>query len=271
MSGCSNENTWLLGCILKSFRKYLLSISVPLHAYCMHLLRLFHHQIWLEKEHVFFFKMASNSLHQRRTLATDEVINALFADDDSDDEFVESSSESKVEEISSDEETNTSVTIGTDATNGRGQQNSRGPRTRGGISRVLSRQQAKEKEEEALEAKRKEQDKAPTVPSFTSDSKINVPLSDDPNPLEFLDLFLDDAFYYYITTQTNIYADQYLSANPELSPHARYQQWKSVTSAKTKKFVSLYLLTGIIRKLLISQYWSSNPLNRTPFFKTVMS
>ena len=220
---------------------------------------------------LFFFKMASNSSHQRKTLVTDEVINALFADDDSDDEFVESSGESKVEEISSDEETNTSITIGTNDTNGRGQQKRRVPKTRGGISRVLLRQQAKEKEEEAQEAKWKEQDKAPTVPPFTNDSKINVPLSDDPNPLEFLDLFLDDAFYYYITTQTNIYADQYLSANPELSPHARYQQWKSVTSAETKKFISLYLLTGIIRKPLISQYWLSNPLIRTPFFKTVMS
>ena len=80
--------------------------------------------------------MASNSSHQRRTLTTDEVINAAFADDDSCDEFLESSSESEVEETSSDEETNTSVTINTDATNGRGQQKRRGPRTRGGISRV---------------------------------------------------------------------------------------------------------------------------------------
>ena len=49
MSGCSNENTWLLGYILKSLRKYLLSISVLLSIYCAHLPRLFHHQILLEK------------------------------------------------------------------------------------------------------------------------------------------------------------------------------------------------------------------------------
>ena len=74
------------------------------------------------------------------------------------------------------EEINTSVTTDTDATNGRVKQKRRGPRTRGGISRVQLRQQAKEKEEEALEAKWKEQDKAPTVPPFTSHSKIKVPL-----------------------------------------------------------------------------------------------
>ena len=119
--------------------------------------------------------MASNSSYQRRTLTTDEVINAVFADDDSADEFLESSSESEVEE------TNTSVKTGTDATNGRVHQKRRGPRTRGGISRVQLRKQAKEKEQEALEAKWKEKDKEATVPPFTSDSKMNVPLSDDPN------------------------------------------------------------------------------------------
>ena len=56
--------------------------------------------------------------------------------------------------------------------------------------------------------------KAQTVPPFTSDFKINVSISDDPNPLEFFYLFLDDAFYDYITIQTNIYTDQYLAAYP---------------------------------------------------------
>ena len=64
--------------------------------------------------------MASNSLHQRGTLTNNEVINAVFADDDSGDEFLESSSESEVEETSCDEKTNTSVTTDIDATNGRG-------------------------------------------------------------------------------------------------------------------------------------------------------
>ena len=85
-----------------------------------------------------------------------------------------------------------------------------------------------------------------------------------------LDLFLDDAFYDYMTAQTNIYADQYLAANPELPPHSRYRQWKPVTSAEMKKIISFYLLPGIIRKPLISQYWSTNPLIRTPFFNIAM-
>ena len=152
MSGGSNENTSLLGCILKSIRKYLLSILVVLRTYCAHLLRLFHHQMSLEKEHGFFFKMASNNSHQRKTLTTDEFINALFADDACGDKILERSTDSEEEETSNDEETNTSVTTDTDATNGRGQQKRRGPRTRRRISRVQLKQQAKEKEQEALEA-----------------------------------------------------------------------------------------------------------------------
>ena len=52
-------------------------------------------------------------------------------------------SESEVNETSSDKETNALVKTDTNATNGRGQQNRTGPRTRVGISSVELRQQAK--------------------------------------------------------------------------------------------------------------------------------
>ena len=37
-----------------------------------------------------------------------------------------------------------------------------------------------------------------------------------------------------------------------------------------KQFIALYLLTGIIRKPEVNQYWSTNPLLKTPFFNNVM-
>ena len=37
-----------------------------------------------------------------------------------------------------------------------------------------------------------------------------------------------------------------------------------------KQFIVLYLLTGIIRKPEVNQYWSTNPLLKTPFFNNVM-
>ena len=47
---------------------------------------------------MFSVSVTSNSSHQRRTLKNEEVINAVFADDDSGDEFLEDSSETEVDE-----------------------------------------------------------------------------------------------------------------------------------------------------------------------------
>ena len=87
-----------------------------------------------EAQFFFSFKMVSNSSHHRRTRTTGSVINVAFADDDSSDEFLESSHKYEVGETLSDDESNTSDTIDTDATNGRRVQKRRGPRSRGGES-----------------------------------------------------------------------------------------------------------------------------------------
>ena len=71
----------------------------------------------VRKEARFLFQNGFKQLYQRRILTTDEVINV--ADDDSSDEFSESLSQSEVKETSSNEETNTSVTTDTNATNER--------------------------------------------------------------------------------------------------------------------------------------------------------
>ena len=70
-------------------------------------------------------------------------------------------------------------------------------------------------------------------------------------------------------TQTNLYAQQYLSANPDLPEYSRHRKWVDVTIPEMKKFIGLYLLTGI-QKPEIGQYWSTNPIIRTPFFNEVM-
>ena len=81
---------------------------------------------------------------------------------------------------------------------------------------------------------------------------------------------MNEEFYEYLTTQTNLYAAQYLQANPSLPPHSRFQKWKDVSVTEMKQFIALYLLTGIIRKLEVNQYWSTSPLLKTPFFNNVM-
>ena len=89
--------------------------------------------------------------------------------------------------------------------------------------------------------------------------------------MEFFGLFLDEVFYEYLKTQTNLYAQQNLSANPDLPEYSRHRKWVDATIPEMKKFIGLYFLTGIIQKPEIGQYWSTNPIIRTLFFNEVMA
>ena len=73
--------------------------------------------------------------------------------------------------------------------------------------------------------------------------------------MEFFELFLDEAFYEYLKMQANLYAQQYLPANSDLPEYSRHRKWIDVTIPEMKKFIVLYLLTGIILKAETGQYW----------------
>ena len=148
----------------------------------------------------------------------------------------------------------------------------RGPRTSGGSRTSLAQKKTPSKEAErvASEDTWKRKDSRPYIPELTSKSSINTELPDDPTPLDFLDLFLDEEFYEYLATQTNLYTAQYLQAIPNLPSHSRFQKQKDITITEMKQFIALYLLTGIIRKPEVNQYWSTNPLFKIPFFNNVM-
>ena len=53
--------------------------------------------------------------------------------------------------------------------------------------------------------------------------------------------------------------------------YLRARLWKDVTVEEKRRFLALHLLTGIIRKPEISQYWSTDPLLVTPLFNKIMS
>ena len=179
----------------------------------------------------FFFKMASvTNTSNLKSLTVEEVIEGVFADADSADEAITFESETETSTSEEDDESGAPPT--------KTHQNSackRGPRTRGGLSRTSLAQKktaSKEAERVALENTWKWKDSRPHIPEFTSKSLINAELLDDPIPLDFLDLFMDEEFYEYFTTQTNLYAAQYLQANPNLPPHSRFQKWKDVSLLK---------------------------------------
>jgi len=56
-----------------------------------------------------------------------------------------------------------------------------------------------------------------------------------------------------------------------VGPHSRMRDWKRTVSIEIEKFLGLLLMMGILKKPLIAQYWSKNPLYSMPLFGSVMS
>ena len=143
----------------------------------------------------------TNTLNLKSFVA-EEVIEGVFADADSADESITSESETETSTSEEDDESGAPPTK-THLNNAR----KRGTRTRVGLSRTSLAQKkrsSKEAERVSLEDTWKWKDSRPHIPEFTSKSSINAELPDDPTPLDFLDLFLDEEFYEYLTTQTNL-------------------------------------------------------------------
>ena len=156
----------------------------------------------------------------------------------------------------------------------RGVRRRRGNRSRAtaGLSQVKAAKEAeKERKELVKEDFWKRDDHPPTIPPFTGDSKINIVIEDGTQPLDIASFFLDDNFYELLVTQTNLYANQYRTEHSMLPRYSRARLWKDVTVKEMRKFLALHLLTGIIRKPEISQYWSTDPLLVTPIFNNIMS
>lgn len=222
----------------------------------------------------FLFKMASSSdARAQQNYTTEEVINAVFADDDSEDEDFavpseeESTEESSGEESSDNEFVPPAPVVKRCRTRGGKVNNPAVPR------KQTSKEQQKIAKEVELEHRWKHQDDGdfPIIPEFTADSKINAHLPEDPTPIDVFNLFFDDDLYNLLTTQTNLYAHQYREAHPMLPRHSRARYWNDVTIEEMKKFLALHFLTGIVQKPEINQYWSTNPLLKTSVFNQVMS
>ena len=89
--------------------------------------------------------------------------------------------------------------------------------------------------------------------------------------IDFLDIFLHEEFYNMIATQTNLYASQFCKKHTILPRYSRARNWKDVTNDEMRQFIALHVLTGIVKKPEISQYWSTDPFLRSPIFNELMS
>ena len=117
-----------------------------------------------------------------------------------------------------------------------------------------------------------------TVPSWIMDFddrnigyKGDQDLS-DADPIAFLQLFLDDAVFDLLVTETNRYADQFLLAKgDDLRRRSRFHKWEPVTRADMKAFLALHMTMGLVEKHEIEDYWETFWLTSTPGFSRIMS
>ena len=85
--------------------------------------------------------------------------------------------------------------------------------------------------------------------------------------IDFLDIFLDEEFYNMITIQTNLYASQFCKKHTILPRYSRARNWKDVTNDEMGQFIAFEVLTSIVKKPEISQYWSADPLLKISNFQ----
>ncbi|CAL9704079.1 unnamed protein product [Knipowitschia caucasica] len=90
-------------------------------------------------------------------------------------------------------------------------------------------------------------------------------------PADFLELFITDELLQLIARQTNLHAQQYFQAHPNILPHSRGHTWKPVTIPELKTFFGLTFVTSYVKKPSLGMYWSVDEIDATPFFSQTMS
>ncbi|GFW82020.1 hypothetical protein TNCV_771491 [Trichonephila clavipes] len=73
-----------------------------------------------------------------------------------------------------------------------------------------------------------------------------------------------------VTDETNIYAARILQNATPSNSRRHNPAWTQTNEVETIKFLALILLMGHIEKDNVKEYWSTDPMLETPFFRTVM-
>jgi hypothetical protein len=232
------------------------------------------------------FNMASRQ--KKSNVSLDEVLNEIWADDDSHSEPDNSSSDDECESVCESIESGQNIenfadiddvyqlgtnvaeeqNLSTNSTTDEGNQEQRSGRKRRKSDHVQSKRKSKPTKVVWKEVK----DHIPDPPTFTAQPGLQVPLGENPKAIDFFQLFLDDDLIDLLVEQTNIYANQYLQQHQEdLRPRSRAKQWKDTNREEIITFLALTLLMGILKKPEYQMYWAKDPLLHTPFFSATMT
>ena len=85
---------------------------------------------------------------------------------------------------------------------------------------------------------------------------------DEISVLECFQKFIDEDMWQLFAEQTNIYANQFLAANPNLEPQSR-ASWIDTKPTEMKTLIGLLVLQGIVQKPENGMYLSSLTITET--------
>ncbi|XP_073412484.1 protein lin-9 homolog isoform X2 [Dendrobates tinctorius] len=109
----------------------------------------------------------------------------------------------------------------------------------------------------------------PLIPEFTGSSGIKFGTA-RLRKIDFFKIYFTDSFIELMVTQTNLYAQQFITHNPT-SVYAQLHRWTPVTAAEMMRFWGLLLKMGLWKKLSIRDNWSADFLYHTFIFHAAMS
>lgn len=107
--------------------------------------------------------------------------------------------------------------------------------------------------------------------NFTGNPGMTIPVDSKWSPLDYLKLFLDDPIVDLIITETNRYADQYITKKYTSESRRQKYGWYPVTRDEFWAFLGLLLYQAIIIKPKARWYWTKNKMFQTPFSSSFMS
>lgn len=93
--------------------------------------------------------------------------------------------------------------------------------------------------------------------AFTGKQELKVPVPGEGKPIDFFNLFADDAFYDMLLTETNRYAEYVFLHEPQ-GPHSRISRWKCVVKKEMAEFLGISFLMGIIQLPRLRDYWRTD-------------
>ena len=91
------------------------------------------------------------------------------------------------------------------------------------------------------------------VGDFVSPTGISLRLSHEAKEVDLFKLLIDDGIIEHIVTETNCYAQQKLSENPQ-----RLNKWREVTAHELKAYFGVCIIMGINSLPSTADYWSAD-------------